>query len=381
MTTIRITTEQALAFRAKRNGLAGEQHGDLAACASCLLGAQAQVETHSYNALSLRTANRPPDSKVQSAHTQDTDLVRTWGQRDTLHLYAKSDWPLIHAASQEWVRSGRRGGMPPLGLVREAEQFFAAEARPLTRSDLFPLIPQSYIEELRDHPGATGKDGARRFAATRLIWTLANGGWLIFGDKIGRELSYLHRSLVWTGEWPEYTSAQANREVVRRYFGTFGPATVQDLAHYLGARVGDARPWVESLKNELATCVHPERGETLLLKTDAQAMATPLEEWPIRLLPAYDTMLMAHKDKRWILPLIEHEPLVWKRAAVVAATVLVRGQIAGSWTYKKSKGKVDLTVERFPGATFSEKELGPEISGFAEHLGTEVGRVQFTDFG
>lgn len=375
MKTIEVSTEQALAFRARRNGLTSNQHGSLEDCAHRLLGAQAQVESHSYNALSLRTKGRPADGSVKSAQVDRKSLVRTWGQRDTLHLYAKKDWPLFHAASQLWVRSGRRGAIPPESLVKKAERHFDEADGPLTRSDLFPLIPKSFQEEIRDHPGATGKDGPRRFAATRLVWVLANGGKLVFGDKIGREMSYFHRRRVWSGEWPEHEPEEASIEVVRRYLGVFGPATVQDIAHYLGARVGDVRPWVDSLAKELVTCRHPERGESLLLDRDVECLRSSVGEWPLRLLPAYDTMLMSHKDKRWILPQAELEAMVWKKAAVVAAPVLVRGQIAGTWTYKKTKKKVDIAVETFPGTRLSEDDFLSECQSLAEHLQVAVGKI------
>ena len=345
-----------------------------------ILGAQAQIETHAYNAISLRTSGRPQDQDIKAQIFDTRELVRTWGQRDTLHLYAMEDLPLFQIASTLWVRSGRRGGMPPESLVAEVDDYFAREGRALTRSDLFPLIPASYVESLIDHPGAGGsKDGAERFAATRLIWVLANQGKIVFDDKVGREVSYLHRSLLWSGDWPEMEPNTACQEVVRRYLAAFGPATVQDAAHYLGARVSDVRPWFEAISDELITCHHPERGEVRLLKSDVQVIKNTLDDWPLRLVPAYDTSLMSHKDKRWILPQAELEPRIWKRAAVVAAPVMVRGQIAGTWTYKKTKTRVDLQIEDFGIVKMPTQEVKSEHESLATHLGLEAGKVSWLD--
>jgi hypothetical protein len=376
--TLKLTTEQVLHFRSRGNNLVGAPARTVTQSARDLLGAQAQIDTYAYNALSLRTSQRPSDSDIKSQlHQPGSELVRTWGQRDTLHLYAKTDWPLFQTASQRWVRSGRKGGMPPEALVKEVDAHFAREGRPLTRSDLFVLIPPSYVSELVGHPGAGGsREGALRFAATRLIWVLAHSGKLVFGDKIGREVSYLHRSLVWPGDWPEVEPEVATCEVVRRYLSTFGPATAQDIAHYLGARVSDARRWLKALKEETVACHHSERGEVMLLERDVEAMAHPIEDWPLRLLPAYDTMLMSHKDKRWILPQAELEPQVWKKAAVVAAAVLVRGQIVGTWCYKKTKTRVDIEVEDFGVAKLPRTELKAQHESLAEHLQVEPGALK-----
>jgi winged helix DNA-binding protein len=376
MTLSNLSTEQVLHFRSRRNGLIGEPGDSLAQSAHGLLGAQAQIETYAFNALSLRTAGRPSADEVKRRLHETQDLVRTWGQRDTLHLYAKEDWPLFHSASSLWVRSSRIGAIPPESLLNKIDAHFAAEGCALTRSDLFPLIPQSFVKSVLDHPGAGGtNEGAKRFAATRVIWVLANRGRLVFADKIGREVSYLHRSAVWSGEWPEMDPEKASQEVVRRYLSTFGPATVQDAAHYLGARVSDVRLWFEAISEKLVTCRHSERGELKLLEVDAGAVQEPVGEWPLRLLPAYDTMLMSHKDKRWILPQAELESQVWKKSAVVAAAVLLRGRIVGTWTYKKTKKRVDLEIRDFGVAKLPTKELQAEQQRLAHHLKLEPGKL------
>ena len=375
---MKVTTEQVLAFRTHRGGLAYEQPATTVETARRILGAQAQIETHAYNAVSLRTSGRPQDQDIKAQICETRELIRTWGQRDTLHLYAKEDWPLFQIASTQWVRSGRRGGMPPEGLVAEVDDHFAREGRALTRSDLFPLIPPSYVESLVDHPGAGGsKEGAERFAATRLIWVLANQGKIVFDDKIGREVSYLHRSVLWSGDWPELDPEVACQEVVRRYLAAFGPATVQDAAHYLGARVSDVRPWFEAITDELITCHHAERGQFQLLKADESSIKNTPDRWPLRLVPAYDTSLMSHKDKRWILPQADLEPRIWKRAAVVSAPVMMRGQIVGTWTYKKTKTRVDLQIEDFGMVKIPAQELKSEHESLAFHLGVETGKVSW----
>lgn len=375
---LRVTTEQVLSFRCRRSLLAGAGGSSLAETASQLLGAQAQVDTCAYHALALRTESRPPAKAVSQALHSEQRLVRTWGQRDTLHIYAKADWPLIVQASPLWVRSGRRGGVPPAGLVSEASQFFRQQARPLTRTDLLPLIPKSFVEELETHPGAQGSGGALRFAATRVIWTLAKSGHLVFGPRVGREVSYLHRDQVWEGRWPEFTAEEAMLILAERYFSLFGPATVYDLAHHFGANLGPARDWVSRLGKRLTICQHDERGELVLRQEDADELVSaghqPIET---RLLPDYDTALMAHRDKRWILPDAALEPLIWKKAAVVAATVLHRGRIVATWSAKKDKKNLLLKVTPLSGwEPGLEARLATEGQFLASHRGLEFQGIE-----
>ena len=86
---------------------------------------------------------------------------------------------------------------------------------------------------------------------------------------------------------------------------------------------------------------------------------------------------MAHKDKRWILPRAELEPKVWKKAAVVNGVVLVRGQIAGTWSFKKSRRAVDVGVESF-GMDFDPSEFKVEHERLAHHLAVKPGRLELS---
>jgi len=196
-------------------------------------------------------------------------------------------------------------------------------------------------------------------------------GHITFGAKVGSQNSYAHRSL-WHHalEWPNLESAQACVMATRRYLSVFGPSTPNDIAHYMGARVSEVKAWLPLMEGELVAVKADGKSGLLALKDDAETLAKPSEdEWPARLLPAYDTMLMTHKDKRWILPDAAEEKLVWRKAAVVMPVVLARGQIAATWGYKSTSKKVSVTVETMKGW---DDALIPDVErdaqALAEHL-------------
>lgn len=367
---LELTGDQLRSFRAKRSHLIGEGAPDLVTCARELLGAQAQVDTCAFHALSLRTQGRPSAAQVRALIFEgDHTLVRTWGQRDTLHLYDAQDWPLIIAARTSWVQTGRRGGYPPAELIEALAQVFAQANRPLVRTDLFEHIPQDYIDSLADHPGA-GSDPTR-FAATRLVWCLATQGHITFGAKVGSQNSYAHRSL-WHHalEWPNLESATACIMATRRYLSAFGPSTPNDIAHYMGARVSEVKAWLPLMEDELIDVKADGKSGLLALKEDAEELAKPAAtDWPARLLPGYDTMLMTHKDKRWILPDAAEEKLVWRKAAVVMPVVIARGQIAATWGYKSTTKNVSVTVEPMKGWDDAMRpDVERDAQALADHL-------------
>ena len=365
-----LTPEQILYFRARRSSLV-EGAPDAITCARDLMGAQAQVLNCALHAIALRTASNPTGAQLEALMLKDHTLLRTWGQRDTLHLYDARDWPHVIAARPQWVFTGRREGMPSMELLEVAREAFEQAQGTLVRSDLFELIPSSYVEELRSHPGA-GKS-PERFAATRLIWCLARAGHIAFAEQRGRELAYAHRSLWWPElEWPEQSAEAASALITRRYLAAFGPSTVQDIAHYLGARIGDARAWVKLLAADLVECACGEHKKLLALKQDVEQLQPAPGEWPAR-------MLMTHKNKRLILPDAAQEKLVWKKAAVVSAVVLARGEIVATWTHKKRSKHVDVDVSPLGAWDDTYRpDVERDALRLAHHVGLELGELTYT---
>jgi hypothetical protein len=373
-----VTDEQVLFFRARRSFVAGPGAGDPVQAASTVLGAQSQVEAASLYALAMRTAGRPTAAEVKRLLFEGTrELVRTWGQRDTLHLYAYDDLAVFVAAQRLWPASGRRGGMPPKSELARLAGIFEQAATPLTRSDLVQHISPGYVATLVGHPGA-GDDPAR-FAATRIIWCLSTSGRISHADRSGAEQRYVSRR-VYDGDrnWLERDPEDACVAITCRYLSVFGPATANDVAHYLGARVSDTRRWLGRLEGELATVHCGPRKGLVMLARDVDDLCRPVDHdvWPARLLASYDTQLMTHADKTWVTPNAGDRPAVWAKAARVAATVLHRGRVVATWTYEVRRKVVVVDVA--PLSLWSPGVIGDierDAADLARHLGHAAARV------
>ena len=90
---------------------------------------------------------------------------------------------------------------------------------------------------------------------------------------------------------------------------------------------------------------------------------------PVRFLPAFDNMLLAHKDRTRIID-DEHRPRVVTKNLRIHPTFLVDGFAAGMWQIKATKKKATLTLEPFEKLTKkAQKELereGEALVRFAE---------------
>ncbi len=356
---VQSSEEQVLWFRARRSHLAGPGAKDAVEAARAILGAQAQQLAPALLALSQRTKGRPTAKALEARILgAKRDLVRTWGQRETLHVYDPTeDWAAIVAAREQWKPGGRRGPMPPKAAIDKAAKILAKAPEPITRKHLHSVVPKSYakaVEERIAHAGSSLEPV--HFAAGRLLWCLANRGDACMAGKVGSEQAYAARS-AWYPKlaWPKKPEPplEANVRLTRRYLATHGPATATDVAHHLGANVSTAKTWLAALADEVVDVACGDRKGLVALAADRRALAvrppSATAEWPVRLLPLWDCLLMGHADKSWTVPDEADRKPVWRKAAYVSATVLARGRVVATWSHAVRKGRLEVTVTPLSG--------------------------------
>ena len=136
----------------------------------------------------------------------------------------------------------------------------------------------------------------------------------------------------WLGK-PLRKSAD-RKELVRRYLAAFGPATVKDAEAWSG--VEGLAPAFEGPTGPFAD----ENGRELFDLPDAPRPPGDAEA-PVRLLPEFDNLLLAHADRGRVIADSHRENLTSKNLRV-RATVLVDGTVAAFWRLEK---KATLVVE------------------------------------
>lgn len=381
-----VTEEQVLYFRAVRGGLAGGGLDDAVVAARAIVGGQAQQESPALLALSQRTSGMPDAATLKSMLWEERSLVRTWGQRDTVHVYAAEDWSDVVAARTLWAQSGRRGSSATEDDLAYAREHLEAFTGPFTRKDLYEAVSPAFVESLSDM-AEKARQEPMHFAAGRLIWHLAYHGDICTVFKKGNQQAYAFRAN-WLPDlhWPDELEPEAAAaRLTKRYLAVYGPARIQDIGHFFGARLSDVRRWMPLLEKEDALC-HVRCGEIddlLVLKEDLDMLRdtppTTARGWPVRLLPLWDSMLMGHADKRWTVPDEAERKLVWKKAAMVCAVVLSRGRIVATWSYKTRKKALDVQVQPLSGwqARHHKAAVIRESQRVAGHMGLVEVQVSF----
>lgn len=262
----------------------------------------------------------------------ERSVVRATTMRATLHLLSASDFlrfrePLQAALDRAaLVLSDRADGLEMERLVEHGRTFFA---KPRT------------FDAFRDHLETRYPNGDIRAMAYAVRTRLP----LVQVPDEGAAWGFPSQAAFVTADaWMGKARAAKGsvEEIVLRYLGAFGPASVADVQAWSGLQ--RLKPVVEKLRPTLRT-FKLEGGRTELFDLPDARRPDPDTAVPVRFLPEWDNAIVARADARCLAQ--EHRPAVFKPGLRVLATVLVDGFVAGTWTIERKARAAALTVESF----------------------------------
>jgi hypothetical protein len=360
-----LTADQVAWHRMRRSGLI-EPFASAPEAAAALLGVQSQFVTPSGLSLRNRLASDFTESDLDRLLHDERVLIRTWGQRNTVHVYSVADWPTFTAATQRLSLFQERYLKHCGGSADDLR-----DAVVLTGQLLRDRDRACRADLLAAEPSLT----AWTQIGNGLMMDLARQGLSCHAGLEGGRSYFAHRDVWLPGlGWDPPSPEAAGISLTSRYFGTYGPATVRDLAFWFGGKMKEAKAWVAALGDEL---VEVRVGsETLLASAvDLDEIAQeppPRADWPLRLLHRFDPLVLCHKGKSWLID-ERHYKAVWRKAGYVEAVLLMEGRIAGVWRYDKKGKGIDITLEPFeklPAGIASILE--PQALDVADYLGVEL---------
>jgi hypothetical protein len=332
-----------------------------------LVGMQAQAPNPPYIGLWARVEGFDPNELGRLISGRRA--VRIALMRNTVHLVSARDClrlrPLMKPVIDRGLH-GRRSGIEGIDLeALDAAGRALLEERPLTAKELGGLLGEQWPE----------RDPASLARAVRhllpLVQVPPRGVWGKGGQSTHTTAeAWLGRPLD-----PDYSPD----ELVLRYLGAFGPASVKDTQTWSGLTRLDRvferlRPRLLSLRDE--------RGKELFDLPDAPRPNPEIPAQP-RFLPEFDNLILSHHDRTRIIA-DEHRRALASRNGMVPATVLVDGFVSGTWRVERSRGKATLEIEPFQTLSRENRDAltqeGERLVGFvAEHRGDEASGVRFAE--
>jgi hypothetical protein len=258
-------------------------------------------------------------------------VMRIALMRGTIHLVTASDCLGLRPMVQPAVERGLKGNFGRRLADLRLETIAAAgrkllERRPHTFSEIGLLLRKRWPD--RD---AEALANAVR-ALLPLVQVPPRGIWGAGG------LAAHVTAEAWLGQpLAQETSLD---EMVLRYLGAFGPATVRDMQAWSGlTRLGEV---AERLRPLLCT-FRNEQGLELFDLPDA-SRPDPDVPAPPRFLPVFDNVLLAHADRSRIVSEDDRSQL-FGSSGLLLGTVLLDGFVGGKWKISRCEDSATLTVE------------------------------------
>jgi hypothetical protein len=327
-----------------------------------LVGMQGQAPLAPYVGLWSRLVGFAPADLA--APLESRTLVRATLMRGTVHLVTAEDALRLRPLTEPAITRGFRGGFSGrLTAEQESEVLALGEEllaeSPRTRAELRARFGERWPDRDAD---------AMAYAVSYLLPTVQPTPRGIWGRKGRAELTLL---TTWLGRpIDEHPSID---EVVLRYLGAFGPASVADAQTWSG--LTGLREVFDRLEPGLRR-FESEHGQPLYDLPDAPR-PDPGTPAPVRFLPEYDNVLFSHHDRRRIIDPGRRVPLPPGLGAQIG-TFLVDGRFAGTW---RIEGDVLRVVPHCLLADGAADQLEREGQALSVFLGGAGGAVVFDGVG
>ena len=365
-----VDSQRAAAYAVRQGLIQPRGRESLCEIVGRLCGLQDQLAGGAYYAALARSeAVEPGDLQTELQETRH--LVRTWTIRGTMHVIRTEDLPLFRAALlPDWET---RWSVFLDHYATRDQRRTAAEAAlvvlrdgPATRAELLERVGRTlggappWLAALFSGYGGVLKD-------------LSYQGLIIHGPGRSGEVSFV-RTEDWLASGPPASppvdADTALSVLLTRYLQAYGPASVQDFAYWSGVTVARTRRALELAGDQIGPAdlgpragsigpgglldIRPPggpggpdgaAGKGGLAESGSDDHCPPGPAAPVAFLPKFDSYVLAHRDKFYLEEPYRRE--VFRAAADVAATVVARGVVVGTWRWQGSGSSRSVAASLF----------------------------------
>jgi hypothetical protein len=322
----------------------------------------AQVMSAAELALGVR-ATGTTRTDVREALWSRRTLVKTYGPRGTVHLVAAPDLGTWCAGLSAAPWAAAR--LPPSIRMTDEQVDLVVDAVDAALSATDLTVDELDVEVVERTAPWAGDLVIPAFDGwwprwRQVIATAAYRGVLCFGPDRGRRTSYTSPRR-WVPGFDGPATAHGLPVLVRDYLRSYGPATAEEVALWLGVPARALRAVVATMTGLVEVDL---AGTTALLPAeDADPDGEP--DHRVRLLPYFDPYVVGCHPRSLLFPRDAARRALTRGQAGTRAVVLTGGTVAGIWHHRRTGRRVALTVEPF--TALSRRQL--------QQLDDEVERI------
>jgi len=331
-------------------GLYLTEKGDKLTVVRDLCGMQAQFMTNVFHSLRLRCRDFDADT---------SGLVKNWTIRGTVHVFREDDLGLFirhNYRERDWNGYTFWNRRDCWALTPARQGYFAdliieaVAGRNYTRDEL---------KELCRENGMTDEEESSMFDQWGGgIRELCERGFMNYTVEEKKNFTLS----------PDFTPVPDNEakvEIARRYFRSYGPATIHDAMYFLGAKQSEVKAWLSCLDTKSAEY----GGRTYYYIENNRSLTSPLPDCVF--LAGFDPLMLGHEKKESLFLSQTHLRKIFNLAGIVMPPLLLHGNVVGRWKQKNGK----LTAQLFE--PISEKDT-KTIRSAAEEMWQDLKKIEIT---
>ncbi len=338
-------------------GIARPSAGSPVEAVRHLLALQGQDYAGALWSIGLRTPGATA-ADVEAALDRG-DIVRSWPFRSTLHVVAAEDlgWMLAVTADREYAAAAGRHRQ--LGLTGadfdRAERIVRDRLQGGVRAERKDLLAAIEADGLSIE-GQRGAHLLGRLAQAGVAVLCGQHTWTLLDDHVPTP-RHLDRE-------------EALTEIARRFLTARGPATERDLSWWTGLKLTDARAAIASVDDEF---------ERLEIDGVSYHVTPGLEAAPdgVHVLPGFDEYMLGYADRSAPLAGRPLPTVVPGGNGMFLSTIVVNGEIVGTWRRTAKAKVVQITAEPFGTLTAgTRKAFERAAQRYGDYLGLPVAFVE-----
>ena len=319
-----------------------------------LTALQAQDFAGAKWSIALRTTGAT-EAEVDAA-IGNREIVRSWPMRGTLHFTAAEDlnW-MLQLTGERTVRLAA-GRHRQLGLddehftiARGVAERLLTGGTVLDRTSLLAAFATAGLD-ITENRG------------NHLLQYLSARGLLVFGPPQGKAQTFALLE-EWVPSPRRLENEEALAEWVLRYFTSHGPATVRDFAWWSSLTLTDARRGLAAVEASLEAI---EVDGVEYWHSPGLEPAGP----GVRALPGFDEYVLGYQDRSAQLEARFATTIVPGGNGMFLSTIVVNGEIVGTW--RRTASTRQVSVEVVPFVTLSRAAgagMAREVKRYGHYLG------------
>ena len=309
-------------------------------CVESLIGIQCQYQNYALISIYNRT-------NYKCNIFSNNNLIKSWGQRTTLHIYHKNDYNLIsdlYRQSDNWVYKYAKHLKIDYSkyLNSITDFFYENNKKTIEKLEIQNIIPKYKSKEIMAWSG---------------LLILATYHKVLYGilNEEDKKI-YKQNDIV--------DSKKINSDLIYRYFKYYGPATRQDFLHWSGLKYKEIKEDLDKYIKKAKYLFIDKKKYYYESLPDSKEVKI---SYPI-ILGKFDPLLISYSDKEWILN-VKNKTLIWKAAGQIEGVILFSKGLKGTWHYSLKGNKIIFEINEISPLTKGEKnrlekkfvEIGKEL--------------------